>query len=310
MIFKSKHWLQAVSKLRTLCAQSVIIYVLSSAFPAFSEPLLNVQSDPTEVSSVIPENNAEKSNSSEGRISGEYFKGYVTDSAKMLVSPVNWSAKEWLATALIAGTTGGLYVFDDQIRDFAQRNKSHLAGNFASIGNALGDPIYTLPPLGLLYLYGHLADDSAARRTSLLATESFAISGVLCLGIKFVTERHRPNSGDSPGIWDGPKLKTGNLSVPSGHTTSAFAMATVIAEEYRDNQWIPPIAYGLATLTGLSRIYTNDHWASDVFLGAALGYLVGKAVTGYHDGKHHSDTVIILPVVSQQWQGLAAEYRF
>jgi membrane-associated phospholipid phosphatase len=41
---------------------------------------------------------------------------------------------------------------------------------------------------------------------------------------------------------------------------------------------VPLAAYSLATLTGISRIYDNKHWASDVFLGAALGYTMAELI--------------------------------
>ncbi len=74
-----------------------------------------------------------------------------------------------------------------------------------------------------------------------------------------------------------------NSSFPSGHTTVAFAAATVFAMEYRDRPLVPLISYSAATLIGLSRITENKHWITDVFAGAALGFFTGKlVVNNYH----------------------------
>ena len=74
-----------------------------------------------------------------------------------------------------------------------------------------------------------------------------------------------------------------STSFPSGHTTVIFAAATVYAEEYRNIPWVPYVSYGVATLVGLSRITENKHWISDVFAGAALGYVTGlQVVRNYH----------------------------
>ena len=78
-------------------------------------------------------------------------------------------------------------------------------------------------------------------------------------------------------------LKHGSTAFPSGHTTAAFAAATVFAQEYRDRLWVSILSYSAASLIGLSRITENAHWASDVFAGAALGYVTGlQVVRNYH----------------------------
>jgi membrane-associated phospholipid phosphatase len=75
-------------------------------------------------------------------------------------------------------------------------------------------------------------------------------------------------------------------SFPSGHTTTAFAAASAVTSEAR-RMWpksLPYVAtamYGGATLVGLSRMYHNNHWASDVALGAAIGTFSGLKVVRY-----------------------------
>lgn len=75
-------------------------------------------------------------------------------------------------------------------------------------------------------------------------------------------------------------------SFPSGHTTTAFAAAAVVTSETRriwpGAVWfVAPAMYGGATLVGLSRMYHNNHWASDVVLGAAIGTFSGLKVVRY-----------------------------
>ena len=75
-------------------------------------------------------------------------------------------------------------------------------------------------------------------------------------------------------------------SFPSGHTTTAFAAAAAVTSEARrvwpGSVWfVAPAMYGGATLVGLSRMYHNNHWASDVVLGAAIGTFSGLKVVRY-----------------------------
>jgi membrane-associated phospholipid phosphatase len=239
-----------------------------------------------------------------------YLKGYFVDTGKIVASPLHWEGQDWLKLGAVLGVTSSLFLADKGVKSFAQNHQSTVASKFAIVGNDLGNPLYTLPPVGAFYLYGYLADDNKAKRASLLAVESFAISGAMTTGLKMIAERHRPNTGDSPTTWDGPSFSLKNVSFSSGHTASAFSIATVFADQYKDNAFIPPIAYGLATLTGLSRIYSNEHWSSDVFFGAALGYFVSKAVLRFHKEGKEKGRLSIMPQVGKEMTGLLVKYDF
>ncbi len=63
-------------------------------------------------------------------------------------------------------------------------------------------------------------------------------------------------------------------SFPSGHTTAAFAGASILAKEYKDKYaWISILGYAASSVTGISRIMNHRHWLHDVFFGAGLGML-------------------------------------
>ena len=86
---------------------------------------------------------------------------------------------------------------------------------------------------------------------------------------------------------DGTPVQTGDYqSFPSGHTTTAFAAAAAVTSEMRRMHpgsliIVAPLMYGGATLVGLSRMYHNNHWASDVALGAGIGTFSGLKVVRY-----------------------------
>ena len=69
---------------------------------------------------------------------------------------------------------------------------------------------------------------------------------------------------------------SGKSSLPSGHTSTAFCLATVISSEYKSGL-VATAAYGTATMVGFSRLYRDVHWASDVVVSAVLGVAIGKA---------------------------------
>ena len=83
---------------------------------------------------------------------------------------------------------------------------------------------------------------------------------------KKLTHRTRPDSS------------TDN-SFPSGHTATAFVAAEFLHQEYGEKSvWISVGGYTMATLIGVSRVFNNRHWVSDVVAGGGIGILSTKAV--------------------------------
>jgi hypothetical protein len=78
-------------------------------------------------------------------------------------------------------------------------------------------------------------------------------------------------------------------SLPGGHSTAAFAISTVLSRNVNP-VWLKVLLYAPAVLTSVSRVYQDQHWTSDNFLGAALGYLVATWVVDKHEKTVTSDT--------------------
>lgn len=67
------------------------------------------------------------------------------------------------------------------------------------------------------------------------------------------------------------------------------------------------MAYGIATLTALSRVNDNDHWASDVFLGSAIGFFTAKAIVALHK---KNGNISVMPVIDGQLRAVAISFKF
>ena len=143
-----------------------------------------------------------------------------------------------------------------------------------------------------MYGAGMLSHDKKLAEVGLHGTEALAVGALVADGLKFTFGRARPfvDSVPNPDNWQLFRgTKGGNYqSFPSGHTTAAFAAAAAVSAE--TSRWYPgltyaligPVMYGGATLVGLSRMYNNRHWASDVIVGAAIGTFAGTKVERYH----------------------------
>jgi len=122
--------------------------------------------------------------------------------------------------------------------------------------------------------------DSYAEETALLAGEAYADSAIVDILMKAATRRLRPSdispSGNfSDTFFESHVSPSGtSTSFPSGHAAAAFSVATVFANRYRRHRWVPWVAYGVASAISFSRVTTQSHFPSDVFLGAALGFTI------------------------------------
>jgi membrane-associated phospholipid phosphatase len=76
----------------------------------------------------------------------------------------------------------------------------------------------------------------------------------------------------------GGHFEEGGSSFPSGHSTQAWALATVVASEYGNIRWVPYVSYGYAALVSTSRVLAQQHFTSDVFVGGAIGFFIGRYV--------------------------------
>ena len=142
-----------------------------------------------------------------------------------------------------------------------------------------------------LYGVGRLARWQNVADLGLHGLEAVVLSGAITNVIKDLAGRARPYFTEDTSASNfafGRGFKSGDYqSFPSGHTTAAFAAASAVTSEslrwWPQGIWfVAPAMYGGATLVGLSRMYNNKHWASDVVLGAGIGTFSGLKVVRYN----------------------------
>ena len=140
----------------------------------------------------------------------------------------------------------------------------------------LGSTVSTAGVVAGIYLTGRATHNDHLRETGLLGAEALIDSGIVVTALKTASQRQRPPEDHSSG-----EFFEGGSSFPSGHAISAWSLATVIAKEYGHHRPLVQVgAYGLATAVSVSRYTGRNHFLSDVLLGSAMGYGIGRYV--YH----------------------------
>jgi membrane-associated phospholipid phosphatase len=192
----------------------------------------------------------------------------------------------WLEPVIVAGYAGTTYIcyrfFDSRIQDESQEGKTGFSIKASRSVGYLGLGRTQAIAWGGTAAVSLITKNKKLQKTVIIWAGSLLLNSTITQQLKISFQRHRPSSGDPYNVFDwrsGPRLHN---SFPSAHTSNAFTTATVFASLYANHQWVPPVAYGLATIVGLSRIYDNAHWASDVMAGAAVGFLSAKAMTALY----------------------------
>lgn len=230
------------------------------------------------------------------RLDGNYVRSYWHDAKALAAQPFRWRGRDWRWAGTIAGAaTLSYFFFDKSLQEAAQTHRNDFTNAVSAVADPLGNGRYFWVAPGALVLHGQVFRNPKTTRVGLLILESQLLSGAVVQALKFGLGRKRPYESGSPHDWVGPSL-TDFHAFPSGHSQAAFALATVVAMEFRHARAVPPVVYGLASLTALSRLNANAHWVSDVIVGSALGHFIAKTIVRRHPekGRLRPDCVLFI----------------
>ena len=247
--------------------------------------------------------------------SHSYLKSYWHSGLTVLGQPLHYDWKEWTVFGGIATATTFAFVYDDEIYDFVNNTFTNSQSNTISqYSDIYGEELFIVPSIALTYGIGAIAKDSRLKNMSLATLQSFIFAEVASAGIKVLTCRERPIGANSQQLtansqsWLGPFATFESTSFVSGHATRAFALATTVAGFYPEKKWVGIISYSLATATSLGRVISKEHWTSDVIVGAALGYFIGRGVVKFNDRIGNINIVKIEPIATNYGFGIAVKF--
>jgi hypothetical protein len=205
----------------------------------------------------------------------QFFKNILHDQKAIWTMPMNLRKEDakWLVPSGIG--LMALFTTDritgDEIAEF-----DHLSTP-ARVLSYPGSIYGVAAAATSFYLIGREKHNERARETGILIAEGSVDSFIVSSVLKVTTQRTRPQTGSERS-----EFFDGGSSFPSGHSTQAWTVATIVANEYHDKRAVQIAAYGIASAVSFARFTGGRHYISDVVVGSALGYGIGKYVYGAH----------------------------
>ena len=204
-------------------------------------------------------------------------KRILFDQKAIWTSPLHIKPVDAMWILPLAAVTGTMIGSDQHtMTDLIHINPNDQQ-HFNTLSNAGLAALGVAPATMYLWSLNHYAPQ--AHETGLLTGEALLDGLAFSEAIELVTRRERPNVNFAQGNFFSSTAFNG--SFPSNHATAAWAMASVMADEYPG--WLmKTTVYGLATTVSVSRVLAEQHFPSDVLVGSAAGWLIGHYVYRAH----------------------------
>ena len=212
------------------------------------------------------------------------FSQFGNETWRFVKQPTKWDGSDWLTLGLIGAGTFLVSQADQPIRTDVLKDQRYYYSVPVVAGRLWGEvysPIVLFTGFGL---YSVLDNDIGARKIAYEVGQASLYAGALSFILKLAIGRSRPylNEGNSVFRPFSSIFNQDNKSMPSGHSTVAFILSTVLSRNAK-SPVLKVLAYVPAVLTMASRVYQDQHWTSDTFAGAALGYFVATWVVDQHE---------------------------
>ncbi len=197
-----------------------------------------------------------------------------------------------------AGAAGMFSTWDVRVRNSAQSSALATSNVGPTVETAAG-PIWSSVFVASMFTAGRIAHETRFRAMTYDMADAAIVNFAYTELIKVTVRRERPNGQD-------------NQSFPSGHTSNAFALASVAERHYGWKIGVP--AYLLAGVVGASRIGQDKHYLSDVVAGATLGYIVGRTTVRVNnrplEGATRAARLDVAPIAGRGLRGVRVALSF
>lgn len=218
------------------------------------------------------------------------FPQFWNETGEFIKQPGNWEGSDWLKLGLIGATSIlAIATIDQPIRDAVLRDQKYYKSVPIEFGRMWGEIYSPIVFFSGFAAYSLITNDMQTRKIAFEIGQASLYAAGLSFVLKLAIGRSRPylNEGAHSFSPFSSILNQDNKSIPSGHSTIAFIISTVLSRNIKSPVW-KVLIYIPAVLTMISRVYQDQHWVSDTFAGAALGYLVATWVVDQHENNSSS----------------------
>ncbi|HXF99442.1 MAG TPA: phosphatase PAP2 family protein [Bacteroidota bacterium] len=200
---------------------------------------------------------------------------------KGFAAPLSWEGEDWKNAAALVFGTAVSSTLDDEAYNATLRNQTPTNDDLERLFEAYSNGLSGILLSGMLYGVGVAFESEWLHGTGLVMASALTISAITQTTLKYITGRARPYTGLGNHTFRPFSFNADFVAFPSGHTIVAFTISTVLAERI-GNPFASFVLYTAATLGGISRIYSGNHWLSDVVFGAGMAFSVSRSVLKWY----------------------------
>ncbi len=222
------------------------------------------------------------------------FSQFGNETVDFIKQPAKWDGSDYLKIGLIgAGTFLLMETADQPIRTAVLKDQRYYYSAPIVAGRLWGEIYSPIALFSGFAVYSLLTNDPGSRKIAYEIGQASLYAGALSFVLKLVIGRSRPYLNEGTHFFRpfSSIFNQDNKSMPSGHSTVAFILSTVLSRN-AVSPVLKVLAYIPAVLTLISRVYQDQHWSSDTFAGAALGYFVGTWVVDHHEQSNSTVKII------------------
>jgi len=213
------------------------------------------------------------------------FSQFWNETGDFIKQPTKWDGGDWLKIGVLtAGTFLIMETADQPIRDAVLKDQRYYKSFPIEFGRMWGELYAPVVLFSGFATYSLIANDVGTRKIAYEIGQASLYAGAINYLLKVAIGRARPYMDEGKTSFHpfSSLFNIDNQSLPGGHNTAAFVLSTVLSRNAKP-VWLKVLAYIPAALTFISRIYQDQHWTSDDFLGAACGYFIATWVVDKHE---------------------------